>query len=93
MALTAYLVLSPAKKRRVIQQPLSDLAVEIIKEALISDEQQFVFSSPLGDQPMNRKVMATALRGTKVKGKVKTASARCSPGTSPQHVITFGERR
>lgn len=64
--------LKRVKKRRVIQQPLSDLAVEIIKEALSSDKQQFVFASPLGDQPMNRKVIATALRGTKVKGKVKT---------------------
>ncbi|WP_024506596.1 site-specific integrase [Bradyrhizobium sp. ARR65] len=65
--------LKRVKKRRVIQQPLSDLAVEIIREALTSDEQQYVFASPLGDQPMNRKVMATALRGTKRKnGKVKT---------------------
>ncbi|UGY16734.1 tyrosine-type recombinase/integrase [Bradyrhizobium septentrionale] len=64
--------LKRVKKRRVIQQPLSDLAVEIIREALTSDKQQYVFASPLGDQPMNRKVMATALRGTKVKGKVKT---------------------
>src|SRR3984957_11133486 len=64
--------LKRVKKRRVIQQPLSGLAVEIIREALTSDEQQFVFASPVGDQPMNRKVMATALRGTKVKGKVKT---------------------
>jgi integrase len=63
--------LKRVKKRRVIQQPLSSLAVEIIKEALSSDKQQFVFASPLGDMPMNRKVMATALRGTKVKGKVK----------------------
>src|SRR5246127_4206364 len=50
--------LKRVKKRRVIQQPLSDLAVEIIREALISDEQQFVFARPVGDQPMNRKVMA-----------------------------------
>jgi integrase len=64
--------LKRVKKRRVIQQPLSSLAVEIIREALIDDKQQFVFASPLGDQPMNRKVMATALRGTKSKGKVKT---------------------
>jgi integrase len=64
--------LKRVKKRRVIQQPLSDLAVDIIREALTSDEQQYVFVSPLGDQPMNRKIMATALRGTKVKGKVKT---------------------
>jgi integrase len=64
--------LKRVKKRRVIQQPLSGLAVEIIKEALASDKQQYVFASPLGDMPMNRKVMAAALRGTKVKGKVKT---------------------
>ncbi|XIA64478.1 tyrosine-type recombinase/integrase [Bradyrhizobium sp. TZ2] len=65
--------LKRVKKRRVIQQPLSNLAVEIIKAALTSDKQQFVFGSPLGDQPMNRRVMATALRGTKCKGKVKKA--------------------
>src|SRR6202007_1956015 len=46
--------LKRVKKRRVIQQPLSSLAVDIIKEALSSDKQQFVFASPVGDQPMNR---------------------------------------
>jgi hypothetical protein len=61
------------KKRRVINQPLSDLALEIIKEALSDDGQQFVFKSPLGDQPMERKTMATALRGTMYKnGKTKS---------------------
>jgi integrase len=65
--------LKRVKKRRMIQQPLSDLAVAIIHEAMISDEQQYVFASPLGDQPMNRKVMGTALRGTKHRnGKVKS---------------------
>ena len=64
--------LKRVKKRRVIQQPLSDLAVQFIREALTRDKQQYVFASPLGNQPMNRRVMATALRGTKVKGKVKT---------------------
>jgi integrase len=54
------------KKRRVIEQPLSDLAVEIIKEALASDDQQFVFESPVyPGQPIHRIAMATALRGTK----------------------------
>lgn len=54
------------KKRRVIQQPLSTLAVEIIEEALASDEQQFVFESPVyPGQPIHRTAMATALRGTK----------------------------
>jgi integrase len=54
------------KKRRVIEQPLSDLAVEIVREALGSDEQQFVFESPVyPGQPIHRIALATALRGTK----------------------------
>jgi integrase len=66
--------LKRVKKRRVIQQPLPDLGVEIIREALAGNKQQYVFASPLGDMPMHRKVMATALRGTKHKnGKTKTA--------------------
>lgn len=68
--------LKRVKKRRVIQQPLSDLAVEIIKEALTSDDQQFVFESPMyKGQPIHRKAMADALRGTKNetnKDKTKT---------------------
>jgi integrase len=75
--------LKRVKKRRVIQQPLSDLAVEIIREALTSDEQQYVFASPLGDMPMNRKVMAVALRGTKSKGKVKTSGICLLLGLRP----------
>src|SRR6516162_7145904 len=39
------------KKRRVIQQPLSDLAVGLIREAL-EDGKEHVFASPLGDQPI-----------------------------------------
>ena len=74
--------LKRVKKRRVIQQPLSDLAVEIIREAL-EDGKGHVFASPLGDQPMNRKVMATALRGTKVKGKVKTPGICALLGLRP----------
>nr|WP_246755869.1 site-specific integrase [Bradyrhizobium sp. CCBAU 53338] len=69
--------LKRVKKRRVIQQPLSELAVEIIKEALTSDNQQFVFESPMyRGQPIHRKAMANALRGTKHeknKDKAKTA--------------------
>jgi integrase len=75
--------LKRVKKRRVIQQPLSGLAVEIIREALTSDEQQYLFASPLGDMPMNRKVMATALRGTKRKGKVKTPGICALLGLRP----------
>jgi hypothetical protein len=86
--------LKRVKKRRVIQQPLSDLAVEIIREALSNDEQQYVFASPFGDQPMNRKVMATALRGTKSKGKVKTPpSARCLVCGRSRRTICAGRRR
>jgi integrase len=68
--------LKRVKKRRVIEQPLSPLAVEIIKEALASDQQHFVFESPVyTGQPIHRTAMATALRGTKhekCKGKTKT---------------------
>lgn len=74
--------LKRVKKRRVIQQPLSDLAVEIINEAL-EDGQEHVFASPLGDQPMNCKIMATALRGTKLKGKVKTLGICALLGLKP----------
>src|SRR6476620_10547986 len=52
--------LKRVKKRRVIQQPLSSLAVEIIKEALKNSNKDFVFASPLDNQPLNRKAMATA---------------------------------
>jgi integrase len=76
--------LKRVKKRRVIQQPLSELAVEIIWKALVSDKQQYVFASPYGDQPMNRKVMATALRGIKHKGgKVKTPGICALLGLKP----------
>ncbi|MGY4289600.1 integrase [Bradyrhizobium sp. LM2.7] len=64
------------KKRRVIEQPLSSLAVEIIREAIVREDQQFVFESPVyPGQPIHRTTMSTALRGTKhekCKGKTKT---------------------
>ncbi len=64
------------KKRRVIEQPLSELAIEIIKEAMASEDQKFVFESPVYEgQPIHRTAMATALRGTKQEtnpGKTKT---------------------
>ncbi|MCK1669742.1 MULTISPECIES: integrase family protein [unclassified Bradyrhizobium] len=64
--------LKRVKKRRVIQQPLSSLAVEIINEALKGNNKDFVFASPLDNKPMHRKAMADALRGDKRKGKVRT---------------------
>jgi integrase len=75
--------LKRVKKRRVIQQPLSSLAVEIIKEALKDSNKDFVFASPLDNQPLNRKAMATALRGTKVNGKVKTPGICALLGLRP----------
>jgi integrase len=74
--------LKRVKKRRVIQQPLSDLAVEIIREAL-QDGKEHVFASPLRDQPMNRKIMATALRGITRKGKVTTPGICALLGLKP----------
>ncbi len=75
--------LKRVKKRRMIQQPLSDLAVEIIKEAVKDSNKDFVFASPLDNPPLNRKAMATALRGTKVKGKVKTPGICALLGLRP----------
>jgi len=58
------------KRRRIVEQPLSDLAVEIIREALTSDAQGFVFESPVyKGKPLHRSALATALRGDrKTKG-------------------------
>lgn len=60
------------KKRRVVSQPLSDLATQIIKEAQGNCE--YVFTGRFGDTPLNRKAMAAALRGTKVKRNGKTVT-------------------
>jgi integrase len=75
--------LKRVKKRRVIQQPLSSLAIELIKDALTSDKQQYVFASPLGDMPMNRRVMATALRGKRYSGKARTPGICALLGLRP----------
>jgi integrase len=70
------------KKRRVINQPLSDLALEIIKEAMGGNE--FAFVGRFGDAPMEHKAMATALRGTKHRnGKVKSAGICALLGMAP----------
>ncbi|MET4207728.1 site-specific integrase [Bradyrhizobium sp. LA2.1] len=75
--------LKRVKKRRMIQQPLSGLAVEIIKEALRGSNKQYVFASPLGDQPLHRKAMADALRGDNRKGKVRTPGICTLLGLKP----------
>lgn len=60
------------KSGRVIRQPLSDLAVEIAREAM--GNQEWMFMGRFGDAPLNRKAMACALRGRSVvrKGKPTT---------------------
>jgi integrase len=59
------------KRRRVINQPLSDLALEIIKEAMGNYE--YAFTGRFGDAPLSRQAMSGALKGTKYRnGKVKT---------------------
>jgi integrase len=62
--------LKRVKKRRTISQPLSSLAVEIIKQALTDDGQEYVFQTPQARQPLHRHAMATALRGRPDKGIV-----------------------
>ena len=51
------------KIRRVINQPLSDLALAIITEAM--GNYDFAFVGRFGDAPLARNVMANALRGNK----------------------------
>jgi integrase len=68
--------LKRAKKRRAaIVQPLSTLAVAVIREALTNEGQQFVFRNPRVDQPLSRLALATALRGRKDKGRVGLCGA------------------
>ena len=77
------------KKRRIIEQPLSGLAVEIIREAMTAEDQQFVFESPVYQgQPLYRTAMGVALRGTtytdgKRKGQTKTPGICALLGLNP----------
>jgi integrase len=51
------------KRRRVINQPMSDLALAIIIEAMGNYE--FAFTGRYGDAPLSRSAMHNALRGNK----------------------------
>jgi integrase len=51
------------KKRRLIRQPLSDLALSILKEAM--GDSEFAFAGRFGDAPLSRQAMSGALKGTK----------------------------
>jgi integrase len=60
------------KKRREVIVPLSDLAVEVIKEAISDDDQTVVFPSKFsdGDVPIARASLSQALAGKKNGKKV-----------------------
>jgi integrase len=84
------------KKRRVINQPLSDLALEIINEAIGNYE--YAFTGRFGDVPLARNAMASALRGAKrlVKGVNVTrtpASANCSASRRSRRMIRGARRQ
>ncbi len=51
------------KKRRLIQQPLSSLAIEIINESM--GNYDYAFTGRFGDAPLSRQAMSGALKGTK----------------------------
>lgn len=55
------------KPGRDIHQPLSDLAVEIAKEAM--GNYDWMFAGRFGEEPLHRKAMANALRSRKDKAK------------------------
>jgi integrase len=60
------------KKRRVISQPLSELAQEMLAAAMGNND--FAFVGRSGNAPLSRQAMSGALKGTKHKdGTVKTA--------------------
>lgn len=78
--------LKRVKKRRVIQQPLSDLAVEIAREALRASNKQYVFACPLGDQHDLRgrrrpwpAILALMMRGSHVASIIPRARRPRSP--------------
>jgi integrase len=70
------------KKRRVINQPLSDLAMAIVKESM--GNYDYAFSGRFGDAPLSRQAMSGALCGTKRKdGTVKTPGICALLGIAP----------
>jgi integrase len=70
------------KKRRLICQPLSDLALEILIESLGNHD--FAFMGRFGDSPLCRHAMSDALRGTKHRnGEVKTIGICALLGIKP----------
>ena len=65
----AKIPLGRVKKRRVIEVPLSPLAVEIIKEALGDRKESYVFCNPRDpNEPLHRQAAAGVLHGRKKNG-------------------------
>jgi integrase len=54
---------SRVKKRRLVRQPLSSLALSILEESMGNHE--FAFTGRFGDAPLSRQAMSGALCGTK----------------------------
>lgn len=70
------------KKRRVINQPLSNLALQILIESM--GNRDFAFAGRFGDAPLGRQAMSGALKGTKNRsGKVKTPGICALLGMAP----------
>jgi integrase len=70
------------KRRRVINQPLSDLALEVITEAM--GNREFAFVGRYGDAPLSRQAMSGALKGTSRKdGSVRTPGICALLGLRP----------
>lgn len=57
------------KKGRMINQPLTGLALEIIKKSMGNHEH--LFAGRWDDAPLDRKAMSAALRGRKEKGRTR----------------------
>jgi integrase len=67
------------KKRRLIRQPLSGLALEILKEAM--GNYDYAFTGRFGAAPLSRQAMSNALRGSKrgrKDGQVETSPGICA---------------
>jgi integrase len=65
------------KKRRLIRQPLSDLALEILNEAMGDNE--YAFPGRFDDAPLARHAMSNALRGCK-RGRKGGQVIETAPG-------------
>ena len=70
------------KRRRVINQPLSNLALETITEAMGNYE--YAFAGRFGDAPLSRQAMSGALTGTRREdGSVRTPGICALLGLRP----------